>query len=460
VNGVEEKKVPRAMSKMVFLDTNVYLHYQLFDQVDWLDIVDAESAMIVVPPVTIRELNKLKDFYSRPRIKKRAGKVLKKLSALFNSTSEAHLRDRVDIRLEGRDPAIDFAAYQLRLEIQDDHLIASIIMYRKEMMEAEIVLVTSDNGLALLAKAREQDILTVEMPNRMKIAEQPDPAQEKIKQLEQEIRELKSRVPRLSLIFGDGSQHVAFMLPAPLESEPDELERKLNEIKQRYPKKEESERPSESGRTVRSRSVLELMAAGGMFVVSPKEIERYNTALDEFYQAYSKYLAARIEYENFERRSVKLEILLTNDGTAPAEDTEVFLHFPGGFVLMDERSYPRAPEIPDPPVKPRTPMQILEEQVDRPLVNVPWLSHDQGTIALSPNVSAPDIKRTNSYDVHFHIEKLKHGLQEAFVPLYVVFDSFEGASSFQIDYQVLAANVPHEITGQLHVVVHKAERGS
>jgi hypothetical protein len=50
-----------AETKIVFLDTNVYLHYRRFDEVNWLDVVQAEAVRIVVPPVTTRELNKIKD---------------------------------------------------------------------------------------------------------------------------------------------------------------------------------------------------------------------------------------------------------------------------------------------------------------------------------------------------------------------------------------------------------------
>ena len=68
------------MSKIVFLDTNVYLHCQPFYQVNWLDIVGAKAVTIVLPPIIIRELNKHKDTSSRPRVRRRAGATLKKLA--------------------------------------------------------------------------------------------------------------------------------------------------------------------------------------------------------------------------------------------------------------------------------------------------------------------------------------------------------------------------------------------
>lgn len=448
------------MSKTIFLDTNVYLHYRRFDEIDWTEIVGAKSITVIVPPVVVRELNKHKDFHSQPRVRKCAGRILKRLAELLEAGPGTPLRDGVHVRFEDRDPVIDFSAYQLSREVQDDNLIASIIMCRNETPEAEVVLVTSDVGLALLAKAGRQGIETIRMPEKLRVAEQPDPAHKRIGQLEQELRELKSRVPQLSLTFEDGKQHAAFVLPAPVASEPDEPEHKLNEIKRRYPRREESERPSQSGQIALSEDLSRLIAAiQPMSVVPREEITRYNAGLDKFYQDYSKYLEASIPFENLKRRTVELAILLANDGTAPAEDIDVFMHFPDGFRLVEGRELPRPPQPPEPPVQPRTAMEMFMEPCLRP-VEIPLRrSYYSGPIAPPPNVSAPSIKRVGSYHVSFRVQGVKHHLQESLGPLYVVFDSFEGASSFQIDYRILAANVPHEIVGKLHVVIEKAVGG-
>jgi len=443
--------------KSVFLDTNVYLHYQLFDQINWLEIIDAESLTIVVPPVTVRELNKHKDSHTQPRVKKRAGEVLKKLHALFDSDSVTCLRGGVDIRLEDRDPAVDFAAYQLCFDIQDDQLIASMIMHRDENPQAEVALVTSDAGLVLVAKARRFGILTIKMPENLRVAEQPDPSQQRINDLERELRELKARMPCLSLAFEDGKQHRTFKLNMPPDLEPDRLERQLNDIKQKYPKKERAQPSLISGQPLHSQEFMAAM--GSMSLVSQEEITRYNTELEKFYQEYDRYLQSSIQTEKFKSRAIELVIWLVNDGTAPAEDIDIFLHFPNGLTVLEAEDLPESPGVPKPPVEPRTALQMLTEPFTR-MVEIPYVgSFASGRIAPPPNVSAPSIERTDSYDVSFHVLKAKHNLRESLEPLYAVFDSFEEARSFHIEYHIYAADVPHEITGKLHVVVEKVGSG-
>lgn len=42
---------------ILFIDTNVLLHYQRLEQIDWPALTQAQSVLIVLPPVVFRELN-------------------------------------------------------------------------------------------------------------------------------------------------------------------------------------------------------------------------------------------------------------------------------------------------------------------------------------------------------------------------------------------------------------------
>ncbi len=186
------------MPKTIFLDTNIFLHYQDFDQIDWQIILKTDFVKIIIPPITIRELNKNKDSNGKTRIRKRAASTLKKLSTLFQEDTHAFLVDSVEIFLEGRDPLIDFTTYQLNREVQDDHLIASMIAYRNEIPDEELILFTSDNGLILLAKAKLFGISTIKLSDDLKLPEELDPEQERIKQLEREISQIKLSDTKIS----------------------------------------------------------------------------------------------------------------------------------------------------------------------------------------------------------------------------------------------------------------------
>ncbi len=95
--------------------------------------------------------------------------------------------------------------------------------------------------------------------------------------------------------------------------------------------------------------------------------------------------------------------------------------------------------------------------IDRSFLN-PNLAYRLPHVELPGNVSGPTIRRSSSYDVEFHVRRLKHGFSEALDPLFLTFDSYEEARSFAIDFRINAGNMPKESAGQLHVVVDKVEK--
>jgi hypothetical protein len=457
------------MPKTIFLDTNIFLHYQDIDQIDWLNILKTDLVKIILPPVIIRELNKNKDNNLKARVRKRAASVLKKLSALFQGETQAFLRDGVEIYLEGRDPLIDFTSYQLNREVQDDHLMASMIAYRNEMPDEEIILITSDNGLTLLAKAKLFGISTIKLSDDVKLPVEIDPEQERINQLEQEIRQIKMTIPKLSLVYEAGNQFINFTLPIPNILNNEEIDRNLDEIRNRNPRLEQShinsklEKNDDGDDSAEDKLTLaDLMGKIGPSirnVINPEEILEYNNDLENFYNDYKAYLLTQVEYENLRRRTIKISIWLANNGTLPAEDIDIIMHFPDGFDLLKEEDLPKPPK---PPVPPSPPMSQMERLFDHnnlwrdslisPHFNLP---HDFNRVEPPPNVSAPRIRRTNSYDVNIHILRVKHLLKVKFDELFIMFKSYEDAQSFHVNYEILAANLPQKTEGSLHIIIKK-----
>jgi hypothetical protein len=129
------------------------------------------------------------------------------------------------------------------------------------------------------------------------------------------------------------------------------------------------------------------------------------------------------------------------------------MHFPNGFMLFSQKSLPVEPSQPDPPQKPRTPMESLVD-MGRYSDAISYLPALAG-ISPAPNVSGFEITHSNSYDVHFHVDRIKHKMREPSDELYVVFDNYKTTQSFQIDYTILAGNVSEPVEGSLHIIIDK-----
>lgn len=449
------------MQTYVFLDTNIFLHYQDFDQIKWSDVLGTGSITIVIPPVTVRELNSQKDSPQYPKkIKTRAGKTLIKLHNYFASSLLTKIKEELEIYLEDRDPLIDFTDNQLSWEIKDDHLIASIIMYRNEKPDSQFILVTSDSGLALMAKGKRHGIQVIKLDDSLRLKEEPDLDQEKIKELQLELDEIKRIIPKLSLVFADKSQHSTFTPKISIAQSEVDIEAKVASLKSQYPKFNEKPKDVPEKKpaipTDFPASIAESLR-NPLGIISQDDIAKYNADLDRFFEKYNEYLRRKVHFENQESNTIQLDIFLENDGTAPGEDIDIFMHFPDGFKIV--KKLPSAPHEPTPPGKPKTQMEKLMESnqsltrlIDFPVIHPPNYSNTP------PNISSPSIKRIHSYEVNVHVQHIKHGFLEQLDPLFIIFDSYDTASSFHVDYRILAANVPTEISGQLHIVIQKQKQ--
>jgi hypothetical protein len=450
------------MNKIIYLDTNIFLHYQPFTQINWLELVKAESVTIVIPPLIIRELNTQKDSQSKPQIKKRASESIKMLSKLFESGNPSKITEGVFVYLEDRDPLIDFVANQLNFNIQDDQLIASILSNKLEEPDQNIVLITSDLGLQLNMKARRVGIDTLRMPENFRIEDGPDPNQTRIKKLEQENRELKSSTPSLSLVFENGDKRKSFKLVKPVLLCENEIEEKIAEKKSElagYGKGEKSKKIDLPAGELVIESVRNALSSN---LIPKEEIQRFNSDFELFIPKYKEYLTKILDYDNLIKRIIELKISLTNNGTAPAEDIDIYLYFPANFQQIAdilEGDLPHPPEPPTPPEGPKTYQQqkIIESMMSGLIVQSPELHNYNQAFSHVLPIDSSDrrIKRISSTEVQVHIQKVKHNFQEPLGSLFVIFNNYESAKSFNINYNILAGNIPQKIVSSLNVVIEK-----
>jgi predicted ribonuclease YlaK len=282
-------------SNFLFIDTYLFLHFKPIEQIDWLKHLKANKVVIVVTPIIVRELNKHKDTHPFKRIRQRAASALKKLDTLLepSTNSCANLRSGVEVYFEVKEPILDFDKYHLSRDCQDDHLVASIIEVRDAHPDAKVLLLANDIGLKL--KARHQGIKTFCLPNELQLPEEPDPNEKRIKELEQENRLLKSRIPQLKLSFNKDLNHTLFSLTKPVaELSGDEIENHLKRVRLKYPKR------SIGG----SGGVLGSIASMGLMNYSSEDISKYNAELELFYIDYEEYLVQSSRYKNRQYRTV------------------------------------------------------------------------------------------------------------------------------------------------------------
>ena len=443
----------------LFIDTNVLLHYRRLEEIDWLALSKSNEVVIVLCPAVIRELDHHKVSHPQNKFRKRAQEIIASLHSRLTGATSDLIRDNVRLEFLAVDPDLDFVKHKLRTELVDDWLIASAINWRREHPSDEIKLISADLGLSIKAKAQRITVLTPLESD--KLVEELDAEEKRIKKLQEELTQLKNSLPDLKLCFEDAKELIRVKIQPSMSVDTKQIESEMIQVRTKHPLHavpDDSPKKAKEIRTVGDwEKFQKLLRKGGKVeMVWPREdILRYNSSMESFYSEYEKYLQTLHDHQNVVRRTIQFGIALENLGGSPAEDVDIHFHFPSGFHLFDaERdAIPKPPEPPDPPA------ELGKFRLDRHTMDA---MRNIGSYALGPrmpgpppNVSSPSIRQTNSYDVQSHVRRAKHGYQIHVAHFVAIFDSYESAGSFKIDYSILAANVPKPTIGHLSIVVEK-----
>jgi hypothetical protein len=423
------------MHKFVFVDTNVFEHFPPLADVDWTELADCSSVTLVIPQVTIRELNRHKDTSPKPRARRRAAGALRKLSEWAKATPPVIIRPSVELSFRPNEALIDFATFHLRHDVPDDELLASAIEFASErQLGADSVLVsTADLGLQL--KGRSQGtIKMLSMPESLRLPDEPDSEEKRLRELEESLQQISSRLPKLNLTFLNGNTFEENTLyRTTWIADEKEIAERMKAIRAEHPYLAEHPSPptgwtfSKAGETER---------------------EEYNRELRGYLLRYEQFLRTDVEVTNWQSRTRSLCLILRNSGGAPAEEISICLSFPRGVEIVRDSDFRAIPKMPMPPDYPGGEVHkepnISDEEIKELLEKT----------SSAPNTVITEIRKSfGCFEVGILVSRLKHTFSESLPVVNLHFPSVEEFKSFQFTYKMVASNFPQAIEGKLNVKI-------
>lgn len=442
----------------IFIDTNIFLHFNFFDEIKWEEVVNSNNVKIIIAPIVIAELDKHK-YNSNPKIAQRAKKVLQKLESYNDENNDGYqLSNSTQIFILHKRPEKSLLdSHSLQASDQDDNLLASILDYKAHNFKELVYFITNDTGPRLKAKSLNIDICKI--PESYLTPNEVDPLEKKLKTLSEENHQLKNKIPKLKIGFDDKRELKRFKIEPSQEIDIKEfMSKEISILDENYPELTNIESDSVTNSRVTDKDAS---AVGNNFIefskvikqahaLTPQQIEDYNKALSEFKFRYIEYLRELYDYKHKKALTIELELFIFNEGTVPADDLDIYFHFPDGFELTNSTSFIKEPIKPLPPYKPKSRLDF------QPM----GMSFRLKDLSIPNNISAfqssgPSIKKTNSYDVDYFVRSIKHNQSHQLDSLLLTFDSLDTASNFRIDYKIMAANIPNEVTGNVNVIIQK-----
>ena len=397
----------------IFLDTNVFLHFKNFEDIDWSETINTEqkSICIVIPFIVIDELDKHK-YNLNPKISGRIRKLMPKLHKILEENSIKGW----NVEFGKRPSKETIENLNLDKSQIDDCIIASIFEFKKNIsINDSIYYATNDFGPKIKCKSLNINIIELSekyLLNQVSSEEQA---------LRKEIDNLKNLQPKLSLNFNANNDNLIEI------TQPKELDinkhlliiSQIEKLKSEYPK-------------------IESIQQNNFFSLSSEQIKRYNNELETFFQDCDNYYDTLFESYNYDLNLLKIELALNNFGNIPANDIDIELDFPDNFIVFENKELDKYYlEKPEPPIKPSNPFDVSG------ILN-PYYSKKS-------NIVKSKSKGKSNFEIHYN--NLKHNQKIVLDKLYIHFDKLE-LKNFQIKYRIMVSNIPNLIEGILVLKVN------
>ena len=306
--------------KYLVLDTNVFLHYKDFEQIDWKSLV-GDDVTICVAQFVLGEIDKHKD-QSRGKIQKRA----KKISARFSEIFLKEVSTQINIEVMDNPPSSAFNDEQYHKDINDDWIILSALY--SPYSDTDIVMVSGDNGILLKAKRHGLGYLLI--PDTLLLAEEPSDEEKEIRQLKQQIAKYENRLPEPKVEFENETDLLKISKPTFVDMQK-ELKEYEDQLRANHAYQPTTDRKDREGLFAMSSSL-------NLTYSTPAQRKEYNEELDEYLKKKVMLKHVQLGKQFMEQRLVKLDFWLSNVGTAALGDTIIFITFPDDVAIYTQKS--------------------------------------------------------------------------------------------------------------------------
>jgi hypothetical protein len=409
--------IPTAAEPLhVFPDTNVLLHFERPDQIDWSQVTADASVVLVLAPVVLRELDRHKNEGRVRRLQDRARDLSTWLRGLRKSKGYDLVNgSRLEIAIQ---ESQDFYGHGLSSDVPDDRLIACALDYSAQ---GRRVAIGTDDTL-LLHKLDAYGIEAVELPVALRRKAEPDPVETENRQLKQKLAAIESRAPALHLRWQGGGTEASFTV-RPLD---------MSDIAS-----PEAERNLHPHLLKRSERPPGLAGVGAIYLGSLPDdsVDRHNDRLTRYWQEYAGYFSKARSVRDWHRRHVKASFRLSNEGTASAKSVLVRMSFPIELrpILESDAEGPDMPEAPKPPSPPSAFGLIAPAGMSVPMHDWALAERLRRSIQYEP-----ESYEVTGQRVTFRFDRALAGHDELLAPVHFLVSDGAPDSTLQIDVDVFA----------------------
>lgn len=334
----------------------------------------------------------------------------------------------------------------LDLTSSDDRILAHVLNYERENRGVQLRVVTEDLGMRLRCKAHEVPVVAIDPERRL-----PNPTDEllrKKRRLEEDLRRLQIRCPQLLVEaeVGEDARARGRIVECNLRRNGDRVD-----IDQSL----EDERAAAPPLGQTAGELYNLRHLGVPYVTKAQR-DAYEAKRAEYFEKYRQHLEDLNKWREQRSPVLDFSLVLSNTGTSPAEDVDVWILFPDRFTLLADKHHALA-SVCDPPKPPKRP--IKPEPVD-PLRSMlgslttfrePSFPMFRHATLMRPAESTSAVREGSNggFEIHAWARCLKHHSELPIGDFVAEFTDRDVATSFSAKFLITAANHPEKIHGEV-----------
>lgn len=305
-----------------FIDTNVLLHFKVFEGIKWKDLLNDKDIVLVVCPTVIDEIDKYKDS-AKSKVRNRARSIYKILSDYMDGKICCGIE-----LIFCEQGVVDSSTSNYSNGREDEYIISAVKAFNTKERK---VIVSHDIGMKFRAKQADLDFIMLEDIPENRLSQEPTDEEKRIKELEREVALYKNRRSKPTLTFrnGESSMEILQYVIPDFSSEIEIYRNKLFEENPPF----HYERPNLPFK-VSEEQIRQLVCR-----FSDEEIAEYNSSLTAYIERAVKIKNIQLHTSIIDKHVFELKFSIFNNGTEPTGKMGVQIDYPKGIIVVDENSY-------------------------------------------------------------------------------------------------------------------------
>lgn len=310
-----------------FLDTNILLHYKVFEGMPWNSILADDNITFIICQKVFDEIDKHKDG-DKTRLRNRAKTINKYLISYLDGNPKSSLdidfcqnpskvsTERTDFDTSSSDEYIVFAAHEF------------------DSKGNRKLIVTGDGGMKLRARKVGIETLLIQHMPEFLLAQEPTEEEKRIKELEKTIARYTNRCSKPVILFEDETDIISFN-KCKISDFSEELGAYRAQLKEQYPHR----KPSQQRKGIVLNG-LTLATINEKYSPYKKEdYETYNDQIDSFIDKMVNLKQRQLIYSAIDKSIQEVKLTIFNKGTAPTGKMGIRIILPEELTILSEDAF-------------------------------------------------------------------------------------------------------------------------